>query len=120
MTRLAFLLVLGLAGAVFHLKHEVMALASKHRDIRNQTLKVEEDLHVLKAEWAHLNHPNRLKVLVNKYLPVMEPIKRSVSIKNLSFHHQGQQKAQAQQKNQAQEKVSDQKSLNNLLEGVKP
>lgn len=77
--------VLGLAAVVFHLKYQVMALAQQHQDVKSRIQKTDEALHVLKAEWSHLNNPSRLQTLVNKYLPRLAPIKKVELMKSLSF-----------------------------------
>lgn len=67
MSRIAaavFLLLAGLcAVGTYVLKHEVQqreeALRAAHRNI----VRVQEELHVLKAEWSYLNQPERLASL---------------------------------------------------------
>ena len=85
MMRFGMASVLVLAALVFHLKYEVMALAQQHRDIKNQIQKTDEDLHVLKAEWSHLNNPTRLQGFVHTYLSRLKPIHKVIPMDQLSF-----------------------------------
>lgn len=85
MMRFGMASVLALAALVFHMKYEVMALAQAHEQIKAQTQKTDEALHVLKAEWSHLNNPTRLQGLVHTYLPRFKPIGQVSSMANLSF-----------------------------------
>lgn len=85
MMRFGMASVLALAALVFHLKYEVMALSHQHRDVKLSIQKTDEDLHVLKAEWSHLNNPQRLQGLVHTYLPKFKPITKVVRMDRLSF-----------------------------------
>ena len=48
---------------LFLLKYEVRAMEDQLVQIKQQTLKNLEAVHVLKAEWSYLNHPTRLEDL---------------------------------------------------------
>jgi hypothetical protein len=54
---------------LFRVKYEVDHLAYEHKMITKNIRNTEETIHVLKAEWAHLNDPERIHRLVVKYLP---------------------------------------------------
>lgn len=54
---------------LFRVKYEVDHLAYEHKMISRNIRNTEETIHVLKAEWAHLNDPARIHSLVVKYLP---------------------------------------------------
>ena len=61
-------LIIGLS--LFRLKYEVMSLENHHNQIKKSILETHETLHVLRAEWAHLNDPKRLQELSAKYLDI--------------------------------------------------
>jgi hypothetical protein len=75
--RLPFLLfilfITLLGGALFRIKYAVADLEGLHKTLRRDLLKKNEELHILKAEWAYLNEPSRLKELAQKYLS-LQPI----------------------------------------------
>lgn len=77
MSRLSFILVLFIALiaaiGVFVLKHEVQKLEAELAGVHRQIVVGQEELHVLKAEWSHLNQPERLKDLASRYLS-LEPL----------------------------------------------
>ncbi|MGB0749441.1 MAG: cell division protein FtsL [Magnetospiraceae bacterium] len=56
------------ASLMFNLKYEVAVLESDLRAVNGEILRNQEDIHVLKAEWSHLNNPARLKKLVARHL----------------------------------------------------
>jgi cell division protein FtsL len=72
MSRLSIALVLLIALiaaiGVFVLKHEVQKLESELARVHRAIVNDQEALHVLKAEWSHLNQPERLKDLASRYL----------------------------------------------------
>lgn len=75
-TTLIILISIAAAGAVlFHIKYAVIDFEQKNNHVKRSIQETQESLHILKAEWAHLNDPNRLKVLAEKYLPHLKPIK---------------------------------------------
>jgi cell division protein FtsL len=66
-------IAIGVGAGLFQLKYEVMRLEQQYRQIC-QTIKAsEESIHILKAEWAHLNDPKRLQQLAQKHLGI-EPV----------------------------------------------
>lgn len=48
---------------LFHVKYKVQALEEKLSHLNTQIVKGQEKLHVLHAEWAYLNRPERLEKL---------------------------------------------------------
>ncbi len=73
MRRPTFLFVFISAGVglgLFQLKYEVMNLEQDHRRIRKTIRETDESIHVLRAEWAHLNDPKRLQNLCERYLSI--------------------------------------------------
>jgi len=61
-------IVIGLV--LFKIKYAVMELERQHTQVRKGIQDTNEALHVLRAEWAHLNDPSRLQVLAQKYLDI--------------------------------------------------
>ncbi|MCE3231349.1 MAG: hypothetical protein K0R76_1447 [Alphaproteobacteria bacterium] len=66
----------GVGLGLFQLKYQVMNLEQDHRRIRKTIRDTDEAIHVLRAEWAHLNDPKRLQGLCERYLAV-SPIRGS-------------------------------------------
>ncbi|WP_431283936.1 cell division protein FtsL [Humitalea sp. 24SJ18S-53] len=70
---LTALMLLGAAGAGLHLysvKQGTTLLERELRDIRRQTEAARERTQVLRAEWALLNEPDRLRQVVQRHLPL--------------------------------------------------
>jgi hypothetical protein len=70
--RLSHGLWLGTAAAIgvalFYAKHRVQALDEQLAQVNQAILADQESIHVLKAEWAYLNQPDRLERLSRRYL----------------------------------------------------
>jgi len=64
---------------LFLLKYEVRAMEDQLVQIKQQTLKNLEAVHVLKAEWSHLNQPRRLEDLGRRLL-ALEPVSAQQSV----------------------------------------
>lgn len=66
------LLWLGLASLVmfglFHVKYQVAALEEELTRLNAATLREQNQIHVLEAEWSYLNRPSRLEELSERYL----------------------------------------------------
>jgi cell division protein FtsL len=67
-----FLLALSVFG-LFQIKYKVLDLRKDLSEINRQLEQEKEAIHVLKAEWAYLNQPDRLKRLASKHLK-LEPV----------------------------------------------
>lgn len=70
--RLSTLLLFAIAGALsftlFQIKYEVLALEDELRRVAAATVADQETIHILDAEWSHLNDPVRLRPLAERYL----------------------------------------------------
>jgi hypothetical protein len=70
--RLSHALWLGTAAAIgvtlFYAKHRVQDLDEQLAQTNRAIVTDQESIHVLKAEWAYLNQPNRLERLSRRYL----------------------------------------------------
>lgn len=53
---------------LFHVKYEVQALEEELARLNTDIVREQEALHVLRAEWAFLNRPERLEELNARYL----------------------------------------------------
>lgn len=56
------------ASMLYAVKYRVQGLRSQVAEISRQFEQEKEALHVVAAEWAYLNRPERLKSLNDKYL----------------------------------------------------
>lgn len=65
---------IGTGIALFHIKYQVLALEQEHTQTLKRIQETHESIHVLKAEWSHLNDPKRLQYLAQKHLNI-GPIK---------------------------------------------
>lgn len=61
---LASLVMFGL----FHVKYQVAALEEELTRLNAATLREQNQIHVLEAEWSYLNRPSRLEELSERYL----------------------------------------------------
>lgn len=72
MTRFTFglcwvVLVVAVAAGMFIIKNEVVSLEKELAEINAQILTDQKEIHVLKAEWTHLNDPDRVRDLGERY-----------------------------------------------------
>ncbi len=79
-----------LATGLFHLKHQVVQMEDELVRITHDVTEEKKQLHILEAEWSHLNNPIYLKGLVSKHLPHFRPIspQQIVQFKHLPFQQQ--------------------------------
>lgn len=70
-TALFFLLALAVGFILFKVKYEVIEIEQKLAQAQQQIEREKENIHILKAEWSHLNEPKRLKKLAEKYLDIV-------------------------------------------------
>jgi len=60
-TLVLFLAAAAMGVLLFKVKYEVIDLESELNQVNRDIVSHQEAIHVLKAEWAHLNEPARLK-----------------------------------------------------------
>ncbi len=68
MTTLWMTLAVIVGSGMFVLKYEVQDLEVELASIDSGIRQNQETIHVLKAEWSHLNNPERLRVLSAKHI----------------------------------------------------
>lgn len=72
MTRLYYILgivVIALSAyGLFHVKYKVKNLKQDLVEVNRQIAMEKKSIHVLKAEWAYLSQPSRIKQLSDNYL----------------------------------------------------
>ncbi len=75
MIRLSAAIVLVLMGAaaltLYQLKYEVAALEAEHARLAHELAAERDAIHVLKAEWAFLDRPQRLAELAASHLELV-------------------------------------------------
>ena len=59
--------------SLFYLKYEVTNLEDELNLLNDAIISDREAIHVLKAEWSHLNNLNRLRDLAKRHLKIMQP-----------------------------------------------
>ncbi len=59
------LCVMGLAFWAYHVNYATQDRQTELRKMKNEIASLQEGLGVLRAEWAYLNRPDRLRELVN-------------------------------------------------------
>jgi len=64
---------LGLLSAKYQVKELKAELGFAMKDL----IKERAQIHILEAEWAYLNRPENLSILVRKYLPNYRPVQPS-------------------------------------------
>lgn len=66
--------VVSFAYVIYELKHETRALDERAAELRQSIRSEREAVAVLRAEWSHLNRPERIEKLARKHLG-LEPLK---------------------------------------------
>ena len=67
-TLLAIILAAALSVVLFAVKYQVQDLEEELTSIDRAILNEERAIHVLRAEWSHLNDPERLRLLTERHL----------------------------------------------------
>lgn len=69
-TLLLILMAAAVSVALFVVKYRVQDLTDQLHQLNRQYTDARQSIHVLKSEWAHLNQPERLRGLAERYLEV--------------------------------------------------
>lgn len=73
MSHISLFLVLTLSFiGLFQLKFKVHDLREEVTELKQKIISEKESIRVLRAEWAYLNNPDRIKNLAKKYLDLKE------------------------------------------------
>ncbi len=67
-TLLIISVALGLSLSLFVVKYQVQDLNDELKQVRRDIAADHEAVHVLEAEWSHLNDPDRLRALAERHL----------------------------------------------------
>lgn len=68
-TTLLWLALATLVGiGLFHVKYQVMALEEELNRLNAATLREQNQIHVLEAEWSYVNRPSQLEELADRHL----------------------------------------------------
>lgn len=59
---------------LFHITFQVEALETELSELNRQIVKEQEAVHVLEAEWAYLNRPERIEKLSETLLPMLQRV----------------------------------------------
>lgn len=65
---LAILVLIGSAGYAYSIKYETLYHAEQVAKLKSRIQKERDGIAVLKAEWQHLNRPDRLQAVVDRHL----------------------------------------------------
>ncbi len=75
MMRPALILWIGLPAivtiALLLVSYQVQTLENELERLERQAIAQQEEIHVLNAEWSHLNRPDRLSRLASKHLDLL-------------------------------------------------
>lgn len=90
LTYLAFTLtVMALAFWAYRENYRTQAALSEMRQVQGDIARLREDLSVLRAEWAYLNRPERLRELVNLNFDRLQLVPREggqvVDLRNIDY-----------------------------------
>jgi len=70
-TLLLFLLTVAVGTGLFLVKYRVQGLEDQLQGLNKNIATDRQAIHVLKAEWSHLNDPKRLKKLAGRHLDMI-------------------------------------------------
>lgn len=63
-------LLIGVATALFNIEHNAQFLREQLQETQRQIVENKMEIHTLKAEWAYLSHPQRIRDMAQRYLDV--------------------------------------------------
>ncbi|PPR18969.1 MAG: hypothetical protein CFH37_00135 [Alphaproteobacteria bacterium MarineAlpha9_Bin7] len=71
------LLFAGASLGLYQIKYKIQSLKQDLAGIQDEVWIEQDSVHVLEAEWAYLNRPQRLAQLSDKYLSFLRPVSPS-------------------------------------------
>lgn len=78
------LIICGIGASLFQIKYRVIALEQELYAAREKIVEIEHAVHILKAEWEHLNQPQRLQKLAENHLD-LKPFEKEQYLAASSF-----------------------------------
>ena len=79
-----------MAVSLFHVKYKVLELEKERASVNKQIVSSQDAIHVLKAEWAHLNNPQKLSMLNARHLKLKPPRSPQIMSSKTSGQRLGQ------------------------------
>ncbi len=73
------ILIVAAALGLYVVKYQVQSMQEELAKQENILREERESLHVLEAEWAYLNRPQRLQELANRHLPLAPALSKQIS-----------------------------------------
>ena len=92
-TLLIVLLAVSLSLTLFTVKYQVQDMEDQLIGLNRSITDDRQAIHVLKAEWSHLNEPTRLKTLAERYLGMTAIDSRQVGTANDLLPRMGEDNA---------------------------
>lgn len=80
----SFVLTVSLAFVLYNVKYDAQIYVKQIKSLKTELRQELETIHILRAEWSHLNQPDRLSGLANRYTKLV-PLSASqiVTVNNL-------------------------------------
>ncbi len=72
-------------GTLVYLKHQILRVEKEYAVLSKYYNEKEEELALLKTEWAYLTHPKRIAELAHRYYPNVLLLKKEQILENF-FH----------------------------------
>lgn len=79
-------------GTLLYFKHHILQIEKEYIFFSKCYNEKEEQLALLKTEWAYLTHPKRVAELAHKYYPDMLLLKKEQILENFFVHHDVEKK----------------------------
>jgi cell division protein FtsL len=82
-----FMVIVVCAFGVYRMKYEVQFIRTQIVETTQELAQEKESLHVVAAEWAYLNRPERLQQLADKYLTNAQlTVAQVAEVEAIPFH----------------------------------
>ena len=98
---------------MFVMKNQVQTLENELNRVNRSIQDDVKSIHVLKAEWSHLNSPSRLRTLANKHI-LLNPVKpeQIINYSQVPFEYENNE---SDKRRLAQKNISDYAARNKEL-----
>lgn len=86
----SFLMTVVLAVVLYNVKYDARSYMKRIKTLKVELRLEEETIHILRAEWSHLNQPDRLQELAKRYTK-LKPLSANqiVTVNNLPDRRRG-------------------------------